>query len=114
MGVLRGWVVVLLCDLDAVGVWLDRIECVLKLHLTVHDLSVDDTTGSDLAEHLKGIEPRVDSLQAHCLVNGSNGDTLDVDGTAVGFGGDFLAFAADGVSIFLWSNIRQTYSLNPT
>jgi hypothetical protein len=66
---------------------------VLKLDLAVHDLFIDNAAWRDLAEHLERVEPRVDSLKTDCFIDGGNGDTLNVDDTAVGFGGDLLSFA---------------------
>ena len=104
----------MLSNLDAVVVWrLGIIECVLKLDLAVHDLFVDDAAWGDLAEHLERIEPRVDSLQTDCLIDGGNGDTLDVDDAAVGFSGDLLSFARVRVSISSSTNNKENLLVEP-
>lgn len=91
---LRGRVVVLLCDFDAVVVCIGNVESVHQIDLAVHDLLVNDAIRSDLTEHVKRIEPGVDRLQTNLIVDSGDGDTLDIDWAAVGFGSDLLSFAA--------------------
>jgi hypothetical protein len=106
---------VLFCDLKAVVLWDHCFECIGKFYLAVHDFFVYDATRGNLAEHLQRVKPCVDGLQANCLIDCGDSDTLDVDYTAMGFGCDLLSLAAK--SQYCHSKQKatwSTYSLNPT
>lgn len=49
--------------------------------------------GAHLAEHGHGIEPDLDALQLQLVVDLGNGETLDVDGAAVGLERDLFTLA---------------------
>jgi len=61
-------------------------------------LFVDDAVGCNLSEHLLRVEPGLHVLELDLVVDVGDGDALDVDHAAVGFGGDLFALAAMWVS----------------
>lgn len=82
-------------DLDSVVIRDDSVKSSLRVDLSVHDLLVHHTVGGYLTEHVERVKPGVDGLQADLVIDLGDGDTLDVDGAAVGFGGDLLTLAAE-------------------
>lgn len=51
------------------------------------------TVGRDLSEHLHRIEPGLHTLKTHLVVDLGDGDTLDINCTAVSLGYNLLSFA---------------------
>lgn len=66
---------------------------------------IDDSLWGYLAEHFQRIEPRFHFLEPHLLVNMSDGNAFDFNGSLMCFCSDLFAFT-------IWSPFSLEYNLN--